>query len=398
MDTRQRTDKASLKGLEFNVGKLSENFSPEHTDYILAISKETSTILLISVKAEDYSKQIEYLVMILKDEKRENLMMKYRRVGNSGIKVSEIGLGSWLTYGTASEQQAADACIRKAFESGINLFDTANAYNRGEGEKAFGAALASYDRSSYVLSTKVYFPMGDGPNDRGLSRKHILEQCEASLKRLGVDYVDIYYCHRFDADAPLEETLRALDDLVAQGKVLYPAVSEWNGVQITEASNIAERLHLRPLISNQLIYNMFERYIESEVLPVSERKGLGQVVFSPLAQGILTGKYKLGQPLPIDSRAANNSVNGVINSYLNDSVLHTVHELEQIAHGLDISLAQLALAWVLRQPGVSSALIGATKPEQIEENVKAVNVELGTATIERIESILKNVADFSPAR
>lgn len=324
--------------------------------------------------------------------------MKYRNMGRSGLKVSEIALGSWLTYGTAAEQKAADACIAKAFESGINFFDTANAYNRGEGEKAMGAALKGYERSSYVLSTKVFFPMGDGPNDRGLSRKHIMEQCDASLKRLGVDYIDIYFCHRYDIHTPLEETLRAIDDLVAQGKILYPAVSEWNGAQITEAASIAERLRLRPLISNQPIYNMFERYIEREVLPVSEHKGLGQVVFSPLAQGILTGKYKLGQPLPADSRAANDSVNGVINSYLNDRVLQTVHELEQVAQGLDISIAQLAIAWVLRQPGVSSALIGATKPEQIEENVKAVDVTLDAAALERIEAILKGIADFSPAR
>lgn len=324
--------------------------------------------------------------------------MKYRNVGNSGLKISEIGLGSWLTYGTAAEQKAADACIAKAFESGINFFDTANAYNRGEGEKAMGAALKPYQRSSYVLSTKVFFPMSSGPNDRGLSRKHIFEQCEASLKRLGVDYIDLYFCHRYDIHTPLEETLRALDDLTAQGKILYSAVSEWSGAQITEAAGIAERLRLRPLISNQPIYNMFERYIEREVLPVSAQKGLGQVVFSPLAQGILTGKYKLGQPIPAESRAANDSVNGVINSYLNDQVLQVVHELEQVAQQLHISLAQLALAWVLRQPGVSSALIGATRPEQIEENVKAVDVELGTETLEQIEVILKQVANFSPAR
>ncbi|MBP1962406.1 voltage-dependent potassium channel beta subunit [Paenibacillus aceris] len=324
--------------------------------------------------------------------------VKYRNVGNSGLKVSEIALGSWLTYGTAAEQKAADACIEKAFESGINFFDTANAYNRGEGEKAMGAALKPYTRSSYVLSTKVFFPMGDGPNDRGLSRKHIFEQCEASLKRLGVDYIDLYFCHRFDAQTPLEETLRALDDLTSQGKILYAAVSEWTGAQITEAAGIAERLNLRPLISNQPIYNMFERYIEREVLPVSAKKGLGQVVFSPLAQGILTGKYKPGAPLPADSRAANNSVNSIITSYLNDQVLHVVQELEQVARQLDISLAQLALAWVLRQPGVSTALIGATKPEQIEENVKAVDVQLTSETVDQIDEILKQVAHFSPKR
>lgn len=210
--------------------------------------------------------------------------MKYRRLGNTGLKVSEIGLGSWLTYGTAAEQKAADACVAKAFECGINFFDTANAYNRGEGEKAIGAALRSYQRSDYVLSTKVFFPMGDGVNDRGLSRKHIMEQCEASLKRLGTDYIDVYFCHRFDKDTPVEETLRALDDLTAQGKILYSAVSEWSAAQIARAGGISRRLNLRPLASNQPIYNMFERYIEEEVLEISGQEGLGQVVFSPLAR------------------------------------------------------------------------------------------------------------------
>ncbi|SFL69108.1 voltage-dependent potassium channel beta subunit, animal [Paenibacillus sp. 1_12] len=324
--------------------------------------------------------------------------MKYRNLGASGLKVSEISLGSWLTYGTAAEQKAADACIEKAFECGINFFDTANGYNRGEGEKAIGAALKPYSRSSYVLSTKVYFPMGSGPNDRGLSRKHIMEQCEASLKRLGTDYVDIYFCHRYDVNTPLEETLRALDDLTAQGKIVYAAVSEWSAAQITEADGIRERLNLRPLISNQPIYNMFERYIEREVLPVSLAKGLGQVVFSPLAQGILTGKYKPGQPLPSESRAANSSVNQIINSYLNDNVLNSVQELDQLAKELDITVAQLALAWVLRQPGVSSALIGATQPHQIEENVKAIDVQLSSDTLDKIETILEQVSDFSPMR
>ncbi|QYR20199.1 aldo/keto reductase family protein [Paenibacillus sp. sptzw28] len=324
--------------------------------------------------------------------------MKYRNVGASGLKISEIGLGSWLTYGTAAEQQAADACIKEAFESGINFFDTANAYNRGEGEKAMGAALKPYSRSSYVLSTKVFFAMDSGPNDRGLSRKHIMEQCDASLKRLGVDYIDIYFCHRYDTQTPLEETLRALDDLTAQGKILYAAVSEWSAAQIADAAGISQRLNLRPLISNQPIYNMFERYIEREVLPVSVKNGIGQVVFSPLAQGVLTGKYKPGQPLPAESRAADNSVNGVINSYMNDKVLGCVQDLGQLAQELDITLSQLSLAWILRQPGVSCALIGATKPQQIEENVKAVDIQLSTETLEAVERILEQVKDFAPLR
>ncbi|MDQ0900995.1 MULTISPECIES: aldo/keto reductase family protein [unclassified Paenibacillus] len=324
--------------------------------------------------------------------------MKYRRVGASGIKVSEIGLGSWLTYGTVAEQEASDACVRQAFESGINFFDTSNAYNRGEGEKAIGAALKPYSRSSYVLSTKVFFAMGEGPNDRGLSRKHIMEQCDASLKRLGTDYIDVYFCHRYDNQTPLEETLRALNDLVSQGKILYAAVSEWSAAQIADAVGITKRLNLHPFISNQPIYNMFERYIEREVMPLSEREGIGQIVFSPLAQGVLTGKYKPGQQPPQDSRAANNAVNGVIKSYFREEVLQCVQELDNIAGQAGITLSQLALAWVLRQPGVSSALIGASRPSQIEENVKAVEVKLLPDMLEAIENSLQKVKDFAPLR
>ncbi|MNB80797.1 L-glyceraldehyde 3-phosphate reductase [compost metagenome] len=324
--------------------------------------------------------------------------MKYRRLGNTGLKVSEIGLGSWLTYGTAAEQKAADECVAAAFECGINFFDTANAYNRGEGEKAIGAALRPYKRSDYVLSTKVFFPMGDGVNDRGLSRKHIIEQCEASLRRLGTDYIDVYFCHRFDQDTPVEETLRALDDLTAQGKILYAAVSEWSAAQIATASGISRRLNLRPLASNQPIYNMFERYIEQEVLEASREAGLGQVVFSPLAQGILTGKYKPGQQAPAGTRGADKSVNGVIRSYLRDDVLGVVAQLDEVAAGLGVKLSQLALAWVLRQPGVSSALIGASKPAQVEENAQAVDIVLQPDTLETIDRILGQVADFAPAR
>ncbi|MDQ0230005.1 aldo/keto reductase family protein [Metabacillus malikii] len=324
--------------------------------------------------------------------------MQYRRVGSSGLKVSAIGLGSWLTYGTAQEQKAANACIQKAFESGINFFDTANAYNRGAGEEAIGLALKPYDRTSYVLSTKVFFPMGDGPNDRGLSRKHIMEQCEASLRRLGVDYIDLYYCHRYDEETPTEETLRAFDDLITQGKILYGGISEWSAAQINEAAATQEKYNLHKIISNQPIYNMFERYIEDEVVPVSEQAGIGQIVFSPLAQGILTGKYKPGAQLPQGSRAANQEVNGIINSYLKEDVLKCVQQLNDLANKLDLSLAQLSLAWVLRLPNVSSALIGASKPEQIEENIRAVDVVLSQEVIEEIEQILDSVKGFAPLR
>lgn len=324
--------------------------------------------------------------------------MEYRRLGSSGLKVSEIGLGSWLTYGTAAERDAADRCIRASFEHGINFFDTANAYNRGAGEEAIGAALKPYARSSYVLSTKVFFAMGNDVNERGLSRKHIMEQCNASLRRLGTDYIDVYFCHRYDDTVPVEETLRALDDLTAQGKILYSAVSEWSAAQIGQAAEIGKRLLLRPLIANQPIYNMFERYIEREVLPTSQSAGIGQVVFSPLAQGILTGKYKPGQPAPNGTRAADSSVNGVINSYMRDDVLSVVAELESLAASIGLKLSQLALAWVLRQPGVSSAIIGATRPAQIEENVKAVGVTLSQDVLEEIDRILAQVAHFAPLR
>ncbi|QSO47271.1 aldo/keto reductase family protein [Alicyclobacillus mengziensis] len=322
--------------------------------------------------------------------------MKYRNLGQSGLRVSEIGLGSWLTYGTATEQQTAIECIHRAYDLGINFFDTANAYNRGQAELILGEALRTYPRESYVLATKVYFPMGEGPNDSGLSRKHIIEQCDASLKRLGVDYVDLYQCHRYDSTVPLEETLRALDDLVLQGKILYAGVSEWSAAQITHAKAIEDRRNLRPIISNQPIYNMLVRYIEKEVIPTSEQFGIGQVVFSPLAQGILTGKYRPGQSIPGDSRAANDSTNHWIQSYLKDEVLASVVKLEDIAKTIGASLSQLAIAWVLRQANVSSAIIGASRPSQIEENVQAADIELNTDVLTEIEAVLKEIDGFVP--
>ncbi|MEB3103558.1 aldo/keto reductase family protein [Ferviditalea candida] len=322
--------------------------------------------------------------------------MNYRRLGNSGLRISEIGLGSWLTYGTAVERETAKECVYKAYDLGINFFDTANAYNRGAAEAVVGEALKSYPRDSYVLATKVYFPMGDGPNDRGLSRKHIMEQCEASLKRLGTDYIDLYQCHRYDTSVPLEETLRALDDLVTQGKVLYAGISEWSAAQIVDAVRLGRQMNLHPIISNQPIYNMLVRYIEKEVLPISEREGLGQVVFSPLAQGILTGKYKPGHPVPSGTRAANDETNQWIKSYLRDDVLNRVQQLEDLAIDMGISLSQLALAWVLRQPGVSSAIIGASRPAQIEENAKAVEVRLTDEILRQIDGILEEINDFVP--
>lgn len=314
--------------------------------------------------------------------------MLYRRLGNTGLKVSEISLGSWLTYGNAVENETAVQTIDKAYELGINFFDTANAYNRGEAEKVVGAALRKYDRSSYVLATKVFFPMGEGPNDRGLNRKHVLEQANASLKRLGLDYVDILYCHRYDPETPVEETLRAFNDLMRQGKVLYAGISEWSAAQIEEAMHVADKYLLDRFVVNQPQYSMLYRKIEEEVIPVSKKHGVGQVVFSPLAQGLLTGKYKNLSDIPADSRAANDKMNRFIKGLLNEGTLEKVQKIGAISQKLNIPMAQLALAWVLRQPNVASALIGASRPEQVEENSKASGYVLTEDILAEIEAAL----------
>lgn len=313
--------------------------------------------------------------------------MKYRRLGNSGLKVSEISLGSWLTYGKTVEDNTAEKTIHKAYELGINFFDSANVYERGEGERVMAGALKEYPRESYVITTKAFWPMGEGPNDRGLSRKHVIEQANASLKRMNLDYVDIFYCHRYDPETPVEETLRAIDDLIRQGKILYAGVSEWSAAQIEEAVSVADKFLLDRIVVNQPVYNMLNRYIEKEVIPVSSKHGMGQVVFSPLAQGILTGKYK-GNTIPEDSRASNAEINNFMKGMLTETTFTKVEQLEKIAKELEITLPSLALAWILRQPNVSSALIGASRPSQVEENVKAVEIELPSEVIEKIEGIL----------
>jgi voltage-dependent potassium channel beta subunit len=315
------------------------------------------------------------------------ISMKYRRLGNSGLKVSEISLGSWLTYGKTVEDNTAEKTIHKAYELGINFFDSANVYERGEGERVMARALKEYPRESYVITTKAFWPMGDRPNDRGLSRKHVIEQANASLKRMNLDYVDIFYCHRYDQDTPVEETLRAIDDLIRQGKILYAGVSEWSAAQIEEAVRVADKFLLDRIVVNQPVYNMLNRYIEKEVIPVSSKHGIGQVVFSPLAQGILTGKYKRNA-IPEDSRASNVEINNFMKGMLTETTFNKVEQLEKIAKELEINLPSLALAWILRQPNVSSALIGASKPSQVEENVKAVEIELSSEVIEKIEGIL----------
>src|SRR3954468_13135326 len=319
--------------------------------------------------------------------------MRYRRLGASGLKVSEVPLGWWLTYGGHVADRAAQACVHRAYELGVNLFDTADVYRRGAAERLVGSALRRYARESYVLATKVYFPMGEGPNDRGLSRKHIVESCEASLDRLGVDYVDLYQCHRFDTESALEETLRALDDLVTAGKVLYVGVSEWTADQLDEARTLGDRLLLRPIRSNQPQYSLLWRRIEDDVIPTSERLGTGQIVWSPLAQGVLSGKYHPGEPTPRDTRAGHPDpqTSQFVRLFMRDDILEAVGALQPIADELGLTLAQMALAWVLRQPNVSSAIIGASRPEQVEENCAASGVQLPPEALLRIDEVVGGV-------
>ncbi|MCX6087514.1 MAG: aldo/keto reductase family protein [Caldiserica bacterium] len=319
--------------------------------------------------------------------------MNYRKIGRYGMKVSEIALGSWLTYGGSFGQEQADACVKKAYDLGINYFDTADVYGAGQthpgaAEEVLAKSLEEFARSSYVLATKAFWPVGDGPNDRGLSRKHIVEQCNASLKRLDTDYVDIFYCHRYDPETPIDEVMRALDDLIRQGKVLYAGVSEWSATQILDAQSTARQWNLSPIAIDQPAYNMLNRYIEKEVMSMCAREGLGIAVFSPLAEGVLTGKYKKGQKLPQGSRAADPKVGHFVERYLTEENLTKVERLSTLAAENRITVAQLALAWILRHKEISSVIIGASRPEQIEENAKAIDVTLEENTLEAIDEVL----------
>ncbi len=314
--------------------------------------------------------------------------MEYRKLGKWGVRVSTLGVGSYLTLGHHVPEDVGSEIVRQAYEAGINFFDTANAYNRGEAEKALGRYLAPFPRDSFVLASKVWAPMGDGPNDRGLSRKHIFEQCHASLKRLNTDYLDLYQCHRYDPDTPLEETIRALDDLVRQGKILYWGVSEWSAAQITEAQSFCERWGLNPPVSNQPRYSLLWRYPEKEVFPVCLSKGLGQVVFSPLAHGVLTGKYKAGEKPPPGTRAADDSQNRIMmDLYFHEDKLRRVEQMGEIAAELNLSTAQLAIAWILKNPAVSSVILGVTRPEQLAENLKAAEVALPDEVMARLDEL-----------
>ncbi len=300
--------------------------------------------------------------------------MRYRHVGKSGLKVSEVALGSWLTYGGTVAEESAIACVRRAFELGVNYFDTADAYARGEAEKLLRKALEPFPRHHLVIATKAFWPQSDDPNDRGLSRKHIVESVERSLTRLGTDYVDIFYCHRADPETPLDETLRAIDDLVAQGKVLYGAISEWPAEEVSRAGKETTRLGLRRMVADQVQYNLLDPKIEIDVLPRAKATGMGIVAFSPLAQGVLTGKY-LGGNVPEGSRGADQRTSSMVQRYLDGSD-GKVGWLAGLARQAGISLAQLAIRWVLRLPEVSSALIGASNLEQLEENLGAADDDL----------------------
>jgi 1-deoxyxylulose-5-phosphate synthase len=312
--------------------------------------------------------------------------MNLRKLGSSDLDVSEISLGSWLTYSGGVEREQAQACVNAAFDAGINFIDTANIYGRGAAETLLGEALAGRERSSYVLATKLYFPMTD--TDRGLSAAQIHKQIDASLARLRTDYVDLYQCHRYDHEAPLEETMVALSEVVRAGKARYIGFSEW------PAEKIAESLSLPGVerwVSSQPQYSMLWRAPEAEVIPLCEREGISQIVWSPLAQGVLTGKYLPGEPPPADSRAASESMSGFIGQLIQRPVLEAVQRLVPVAAEAGLTMAQLALAWVLREPNVASAIVGASRPEQVHANAAAAGVTLSADTLAAIDAALGDV-------
>ncbi|GAA4610875.1 aldo/keto reductase family protein [Actinoallomurus liliacearum] len=325
--------------------------------------------------------------------------MEFRHLGRSGLMVSEISYGNWITHGSQVEEDAAKACVQAALEEGITTFDTADVYAGTRAEEVLGRALKGQRRESLEIFTKVYWPTGSGPNDRGLSRKHIFESIHGSLRRLQTDYIDLYQAHRFDHETPLEETLKAFDDLVRQGKVLYIGVSEWRAEEIARALKIADEMGLDRIVSNQPQYNMIWRVIESEVVPLCEKEGVGQIVWSPIAQGVLTGKYAPGAAPPAGSRATDEKSGAAfIQRLLDDEVLTRVQRLKPLADEAGLSMAQLAIAWVLQNPNVSSAIIGASRPEQVRDNVKAAGVKLEAELLQRVDEILTPVVERDPAK
>ncbi len=314
--------------------------------------------------------------------------MRFSHLGDSGLMVSVLAYGNWLTHGAQIDEAAAIACVHEALDSGITTFDTADVYAGTRAETVLGKALSGVRRESIVLCSKVYWPTGPGPNDRGLSAKHIIESCNASLKRLGTDYLDLYQAHRYDYETPLEEVMQAFDQLVSAGKVLYLGVSEWKAGEIEAANAIAREMGLHRLVSNQPQYSMLWRVIEEQVVPLCRKEGMGQIVWSPLAQGVLTGKYRPGEPPPVGSRATDPDGKNFISRYLDTGTLEAVGQLVQVATDAGMTMAQMALAWVISRPGISAAIVGATKPEQIAENVKAADMTLDEELIARIDDVL----------
>jgi aryl-alcohol dehydrogenase-like predicted oxidoreductase len=315
--------------------------------------------------------------------------VRYRQLGDSDLHVSEISLGSWLTYGGGVPRDRAEACVAKAFEVGINFVDTANVYARGDAEEFLGDVLASRPRDSYVLATKLFFPMSD--TDRGLSREQVFKQIDASLARLRTDYVDLYQCHRYDRQTPLEETMEALTEVVRRGKARYLGFSEWTADQIRAALELSRERGYAKFVSSQPQYSILWRVPESEVFDICARNGISQIVWSPLGQGVLTGKYKPGDAPPADTRAASQQMGWAMDELGRDDVLEAVQRLRPIADRLRISMAQLALAWVLRQPNVASAIIGASRPEQVDDNAAASGIALDDATLADIDDAVGEV-------
>jgi len=323
--------------------------------------------------------------------------MQHRFLGNSGLKVSEISYGNWITHGSQVEDDAAHACVARALDLGITTFDTADVYAGTRAEEVMGRALAGQRRDQLEIFTKVYWPTSSSPNGRGLSRKHISESIDGSLRRLGTDYVDLYQAHRYDHQTPLEETMLAFADLVRMGKVLYVGVSEWTADQLRAGAELARELHV-PLISNQPQYSMLWRVIEAEVIPTSEELGIGQIVWSPMAQGVLTGKYRPGEPVPASSRAEDtNGGADFVGRWLRPEVLEAVAALAPLAADAGISMVQMAVAWVLRQPNVSSAIVGASRPDQLDESVSASGIVLDDGLLAAIDGVLAPVTVTDPS-
>lgn len=323
--------------------------------------------------------------------------MKHRYLGNSGLKVSELIYGNWLTHASQVAEDQAIATVKAALEGGITTYDTADVYANQAAESVLGRALKGQRREGLEILTKVYWPVAEkGPNDVGLSRKHIFESINGSLNRLQTDYVDLYQAHRFDYETPLEETMQAFADLVKMGKVLYVGVSEWNASQIRQGQEIASQMGFK-LISNQPQYSMLWRVIEAEVIPTSVELGLGQIVWSPMAQGVLSGKYLPGQKAPEGSRAADKDLAGIIEKFMSEKTLVAVQNLRPLAEAVGLDMAQFALAWVLQNQAVSAAIVGASRPDQISSNIKAVGVEIPAEIMKQVDQVLAGVYETDPA-